>query len=160
MKKLVFAGLMALANVCLADGVVVKVSPVAQYGDPVRINSNIRNECALPEAQAAASLKGLEEAGISAEAAPEDQLKQSGYYLKLRLENVVSMGNAFIGHHKSVSMIAKLYKNGKLVDTFTGSRDSMGGIMGGFKGSCSVLERCTQTLGKDLAAWVKGKLDA
>jgi hypothetical protein len=35
------------------------------------------------------------------------------------------------------------------------SRDSSGGFGGGYKGSCSVLRRCTNALGKDIAAWVK-----
>jgi len=34
----------------------------------------------------------------------------------------------------------------------------MGGFGAGFKGSCSVLNRCTKTLGKDFADWLKGQL--
>jgi hypothetical protein len=33
----------------------------------------------------------------------------------------------------------------------------MGGIAAGFKGSCAVLERCADTLGEDLARWLKGQ---
>ncbi|POZ63241.1 hypothetical protein C2I19_05395 [Chromobacterium alticapitis] len=152
--------MMAAAGFCLADAPAIKVSPSADFSNPAMINSNVRDECKLPESQAAASMRALQEAGVTAETAPEDQLKANGYYLKLRLENAVSMGNAFIGHRKFVAMSAQLYKDGKLLDTFTGSRDSMGGMWGGFKGSCSVLERCTQTLSKDLAAWVKTKLSS
>ena len=32
---------------------------------------------------------------------------------------------------------------------------SMGGVFGGYRGACSVLHRCTVTLGKDIADWVK-----
>lgn len=41
------------------------------------------------------------------------------------------------------------------IDTYAGSRNSSGGIGGGFKGSCAVLERCVNTLGKDVDAWLK-----
>ena len=34
------------------------------------------------------------------------------------------------------------------------SRNSMGGMFGGFKGSCSVLNRTAKVLGADLAKWI------
>jgi hypothetical protein len=80
-----------------------------------------------------------------------------GTQLKLMISNALSSGNAFMGHHKSVSIIAELYKDGKLIDTYSTTRNSGGGIGAGFKNSCAVLERCVTTLGKDVAQWVKTK---
>ena len=158
MKKFAFVVLALVSHVCAAEGLSIKISPLADFSQPERISSKIREECTLPQAQAEASRVALQTAGIAVETAPEDQLGKPGYYLQLKIEDAVSMGNAFIGHRKFVAMSAKLYKDGTLVDTFSRSRDSMGGVMGGFKGSCSVLERCSVTLGKDLATWIKPRL--
>ena len=82
-----------------------------------------------------------------------------GKALVVEITNAVSGGNAFIGHSKSVSVRGRLMENGKLVAKFTGSRASMGGMFGGYKSSCSVLGRCTATLGEDIAKWLKAPTD-
>ncbi|MEM0514100.1 hypothetical protein WCN91_01365 [Pseudoalteromonas sp. YIC-827] len=64
---------------------------------------------------------------------------------------LVSGGNAFIGHRKSASVSAKLMIDGKVVDSTSKTRNSAGG----FKGSCSVLAHTVNTLGSDIAKWVK-----
>ena len=68
-----------------------------------------------------------------------------------------SAGNAFIGHRKSASVKAELYQDGKLIDSADYTRNSSGGFLGGFKGSCSVLEHTVNTLGNDVAKWLKKK---
>ncbi len=85
-----------------------------------------------------------------------DELK-SGQKIKLKIVNAVSLGNAFTRHHKSVSVEAELFEDGKLVDTYTGNRSSNGGITGGFKSSCSILARCVNILGNDVSKWLKKK---
>ena len=75
----------------------------------------------------------------------------------MKIVNATSRGNAYTGHHKSVSIEAELFENGQLVDTYTGSRNSTGGFAGRFKGSCSVLARCVNTLGNDVSKWLKKK---
>ena len=130
------------------------VSPVADYG--TAIPDNIK-ECGLHTSQAQDVLEALAAAGIAAQGATEDKVPAKGRYLQLRIESAMSQGNAFTGHHKQVTTSAHLYQNGKEVGQTTLSRDSMGGAFGGYKSSCSVLRRCTSTLGKDIAAWVKGQ---
>jgi hypothetical protein len=78
----------------------------------------------------------------------------NGVNLKLTITNAHSSGNAFIGHHKSVGIMTELFKDGKLIDTYTGERNSSGGFGAGFKGPCAVLERCANTLGKDVSEWL------
>ena len=75
----------------------------------------------------------------------------------LTLTNATSIGNAFMGHRKSVTIEAILYEDGVEIDHYRGSRDSGGGFGAGFKGSCSVLGRCVKTLGKDVANWYNKK---
>ena len=76
--------------------------------------------------------------------------------LVLKILSAISVGHAwsFGGHRKSVSVKAELYKDGKLLDSYTTTRNSMGGALAGFKNSCDVLERTVTTLGSDVAKWV------
>ena len=78
-----------------------------------------------------------------------------GGVLVMEITNMHSSGNAFIGHNKSTTIKAQLYKDGTLVDTTELTRSSGGGMGAGFKGSCSVLGRTVKTLGEDVAKWAK-----
>ena len=136
----------------LADALLV--SPTATWGDGVP--DNIK-ECQLAASQTEYVLKGLSDAGITAQAAPADGVPAKGRFLQLKIESAISAGNAFVGHHKQVTTSAHLFENGKEIGKTTVSRDSGGGAFGGYKGSCSVLRRCASTLGKDIAKWVKSQ---
>ncbi len=72
----------------------------------------------------------------------------------LNIQSVYSAGNAFIGHRKSVTVQAKLLVEGEEIATNSFTRNSSGGFMGGFKGSCSVLAHTVNTLGNDVGKWL------
>jgi hypothetical protein len=54
-----------------------------------------------------------------------------------------------------VTVEGELVENGEVIGSFTASRYSSGGAFGGFKGTCAILGRCIQSIGKDIAAWLK-----
>jgi hypothetical protein len=83
----------------------------------------------------------------------------SGKVLEVYITDAISGGNGWIGHQKYVAVAGTLYENGKEVASFTGGRYSGGGAFGGYKGSCSVLGRCTKALGKDIANWLASPED-
>jgi hypothetical protein len=70
-----------------------------------------------------------------------------------------SWGNVFIGHSKAATVNGTLYNNGKKVASFTARRVSGGGMWGDFKGSCSVLNRVTKVVAKDIANWLESPVD-
>ena len=131
------------------------VSPSADYSPTGSVPENIKTECTLPAAQTESVLAALNAAGITAEPAPSGAVPAKGRFLKLEITSAVSAGNAFIGHKKQVTTSAHLFQNGKEIAQTTKTRDSMGGFFAGYRGSCSVLHRCTVTLGKDIADWLK-----
>ncbi len=136
----------------------ITLNSIAPYYDLKIIPSNISSECKELGAQMAAATKvNLERDGWSVILTDESSIKNEGAQIKLIIMNAMSSGNAFMGHQKSVSINAELYREGKLVDTYVGTRGSGGGFGAGFKGSCQVLERCVTTLGKDVAKWLKTK---
>lgn len=76
-----------------------------------------------------------------------------GRVLIVEIANVVSIGNHWAGHHKQVTLTGRLLENGVEVGSFSAVRSSKGGF--GIRTSCSVLERCEEALGKDIALWLK-----
>jgi hypothetical protein len=82
-------------------------------------------------------------------------LPEQGNVVKLTIDNVFSSGNAFIGHRKSATVTAQLFVDGKMVSETQKTRNSAGGVLGGFKGSCSVLAHTVNTLGNDIAKWLR-----
>jgi hypothetical protein len=60
-----------------------------------------------------------------------------------------------MGHHKSMAVKGKLYEGGQVIGNFKDRRISMGGALGQFKSSCSVLTRITKEIGEDVATWLK-----
>jgi hypothetical protein len=79
----------------------------------------------------------------------------SDIVLDVKITNLMSAGNAFLGHQKSVTAVAKVYKNGQAGPTEVFTRHTMGGFGAGFKGSCTVLDRDTTALANDIAQWYK-----
>jgi len=76
------------------------------------------------------------------------------YYLDLVIIGAISQGNPFIGHFKQTKVRGILYKNSQNIASFSAMRTSNGGFGAGFKGSCSVLGRTVEALGKDISKWL------
>jgi hypothetical protein len=155
LRLALFVALLPFASFAQAD--VLLVSPSADYAANNTVPDNIKNECKLPAAQTESVVAALNAAGITAQAAPSAAVPAKGRFLKLEITGAVSAGNAFMGHQKQVTTAAHLFVNGKEVAQTSKTRDSMGGVFAGYRGSCSVLHRCTNVLGKDIADWVKSQ---
>lgn len=150
-------GSLLFGAACLhADDKTIAVNAVATYYDEKIIPSNIKNECDELGAQLSKSaMINLTKNGWSVLSSPNIDDSTQPIKLKLQIANALSSGNAFVGHRKSVSILAELYKDGELIDTYSGTRDSGGGVGAGFKGSCAVLARCVNTLGSDVTKWLE-----
>ena len=161
MKRTVFCmGLIGFLSCvgAMAAGRSVAVSSTVNYQDQDIIPGNILSECGqLGSSFSSSTEKYLRDNGWQVSALNGEPAAGTGKQLKLQVANAFSAGNAFTGHRKSVSIIAELYEDGQLVDTYRQTRNSSGGFAGGFKGSCSVLYRCTNTLGNDVAKWMADK---
>lgn len=152
-KNLLTIGLLCS---CGASANELNLNQTAKYYDEKVIQANIKSECAnLGDQFSASTAAAIQKSGWTVVKQPALDTAASGINLKLVIINAQSGGNAFTGHKKSVSIEAELYKDGKLIDTYAGNRSSSGGFGGGFKGSCAILERCVNTLGKDVDAWLK-----
>jgi len=130
------------------------------YVDANSISRAVLVECQLPQQGAQLLQSAMRDAGF--QPVVDDQAAQAGKgrVLLVQISNAVAAGNAFIGHRKMVEVKGRLLEDGKEVATFAGMRSSMGGAFAGFKGSCSVLGRCLETLAKDISGWMKNPVTA
>jgi len=134
----------------------ININQTVKFHDEKIIQANIKSECVnLGDQFSNSTAAAIQKNGWSVTKQPELDTSSPGINLKLVIINAHSGGNAFLGHSKAVSIEAELYKDGKLINTYSATRNSSGGFGGGFKGSCAVLERCVNTLGKDVNEWLK-----
>lgn len=162
MRKTMMAGLLALTAVpALAQQPVssVVVADQAPYSNKDIIASAIVNECDLPHRVTEQLLAGLKKNGIEARTVADPTPGSGDNVLLVEIASAESSGNAFMGHHKGVTVTGKLFQKGKQVATFVDTRVSGGGAWGGYKGSCAVLGRCTVTIGEDISRWLKSPVD-
>lgn len=156
--KTKFLVALALLLSCSAGAKELTLNQTVGFYDDKLVPAKIRNECTnLGNRFAESTATAVQASGWSVLKKGNLDTAAPGVNLKLIIVNAVSAGNAFIGHSKSVSIMAELYKDGKLIDTYEGERNSSGGFGAGFKGSCAVLERCVVTLGKDVSKWLSTK---
>ncbi|QSX29295.1 hypothetical protein JYB88_13900 [Shewanella cyperi] len=144
------------APVQVEQGVIYVLNDIP-YNPDKTIDEKVENECVQLGRQFSDSLVKYAN-GQKLKVKRVESLPEEGAVVKLTIDNVFSEGHAgvpFNGHQKSVTVTAHYWLNGKEVDSKEFSRNSTGGFWGGFKGSCSVLQHTVNTLGNDVAKWLK-----
>jgi hypothetical protein len=131
----------------------IQVAPIT-FQNEALVEKAIVTDCDLPTIQFNELNKFSSKFGIAL-SLPTQEANTSGRVLQIQIANAIASGNAFIGHHKQLTLVGKLLENGTEVASFSAMRSSGGGAFAGFKGSCSVLHRCATTLGKDVGEWLR-----
>ncbi|SBV37234.1 conserved exported hypothetical protein [uncultured Stenotrophomonas sp.] len=153
-KKLMAFALLFISGSALAGPLQLqRPVPLAEDND---ISQAVKQECALGEQLADFIREYAQEPVEFTEGEPDTS---NGRVLKLEIVDAVSMGNAFMGHHKSTRVRGTLYQDGEKVASFKARRNSMGGAFAGFKGSCSVLGRTIKVVGQDIGQWLRAPAD-
>ena len=162
MRKAIAGLLLGLAVVPATAQEAVKavVIPASvPYSNKDAIDSAIVAECNLPGKTTEQLMQHLAKAGIEGKTVDSPKPDAGDNVLLLEIAAAQSSGNAFVGHFKGVTVTGKLFQKGKQVASFVATRKSSGGAFGGFKGACSVLGRCVDTIGKDIAGWLGSPVD-
>jgi len=134
----------------------IKIPRIVPYSSEASVSENVRRECTDLGTKLAASLHQYAgKYGVPTVVVDESGPTALGRVFHVEITNVFSAGNAFIGHRKSMAARGELFEDGVSKGRVDFTRDSGGGFGAGFKGSCSVLGRCTKTLGNDFAKWLE-----
>lgn len=124
------------------------------YSANATVAENVMRECTMLGPQLSASVVKFAPRYNIDVVQVEGSLPDTGRTVVLEIQNVYSGGNAWIGHRKSATVNAQLLVDGKTMGTTSKTRNSGGGFWGGFKGSCDVLVRVVDALGRDIGEWL------
>src|SRR5262245_61881963 len=148
-------GLFAMARCCALSAHaedtigIPKVVPIAAN---VEISQAVRDECQL----------GEKVSQFLAEFAPNATFSddpKTGRYLSMEITEVVATGGGAWSGPKWMTVKGTLQENEKPIASFRAKRFSTGGAWGGFKGTCSIIGRCTKAIAEDIATWLKNPVD-
>jgi hypothetical protein len=122
------------------------------------INSKIKKECNINK-QLSNFIKEYTNDRGKVKVEFKNLIEKTDIFLDVQISGAVSEGNGFIGHRKSTSIIGVIKVGDKEHQVFTGTRNSSGGSFSVYKGSCSVLGRTVEVLGKDIAIWLENPIN-
>lgn len=134
------------------QGKTIYIKSVIPYAKNNRIAENIKSECHINQQLAEFIRQYAQERGLTVKY--KDDIEPNDLYLNVQIDDAISQGGAFRGHNKFTAISGTLVQGKKSFGSFQAARVSGGGMWGGYKGSCSVLGRTVDTLGKDVATWL------
>ena len=79
---------------------------------------------------------------------------ERGKVLIVTITSVMGVGGSSWTGPKGMTIRADVVQTGKVVATMVKTRDSMGGVFGAVRGSCSILSRVAEALAEDITDWL------
>jgi len=116
------------------------------------VNDKVRNECQLEEK----TLRFIKKFNRSNYQLVTQKPASGDYHvLTAEIVNVIGAGGGAWSGAKSVKVKGTLKDaKGKVLGSFQAGRYSGGGAFAGYKGTCSIMGRCTKAIGKDIGIWL------
>ncbi|WP_460527820.1 hypothetical protein [Chitinimonas naiadis] len=154
MKKLLLLAVLAHAASALAADKVLLEAPVTYHANASVVDS-VKTECKIEEMltrDVGAALVKVNKGGNGTVASAAEA--GDAAVLRLQISHVLGVGGGAWSGPKAITVYAELVENGKVTRSGRVNRWSTGGMWGGFKGTCSILDRCSKALGADLSKWV------
>ena len=151
------------AAVALAAGALCLTTPPASAAESVKIQRSIpfASTAQVPAAvkescQLQTKLADFisQSAGGSVQIVDGALNRKLGRVLEMEITDVHAPGGGAFSGPKWMSVKGELFDRGRQIGSFRAKRYSTGGAFGGFKGTCSIIGRCTKALGEDIARWL------
>ncbi len=137
-----------------AAGEPIFIDTVTNYSKSAMVPVAVRNECALQSQLPEFVESYANRSGVSVVRKGAVSSKSEGRVLEMEIVDLIGTGGGAWSGTKSVTVEGRLYEGGKMIGSFRGRRLSGGGVFGGYKGTCSILGRCVEALGKDISVWL------
>ena len=130
---------------------VVKIQRSIPFATTAQVPPKVRDSCQLQS-----KLSGFiaESAGSSVQVVDGPLPRGVGRVLEMEITEVHAPGGGAFSGPKWMTVKGELFDRGKSVGSFRAKRFTTGGAFGAFKGTCSIIGRCTKALGQDIAAWL------
>lgn len=128
----------------------IKVLRVVPFAKEAQVPQKVQDECDLQTKVPAFLSKYASDVELI-----DGKLGTTGRVLDLRIRDVHAPGGGAFSGPKWMTVTGVLRENGREVARFSAKRFSSGGVFGGYKGTCAIIGRCAQTIGKDIANWLQ-----
>lgn len=151
------AGLMiAGAPICaaLADDAIAVLTP-AYYLPGASVVNKVKQECGIEQMVASRTLAALGKQGMAATAVTDAASAGATPVISLGIAAVGGVGGGGWTGPKWLTLKAEIVQQGKVSRMVQLTRTTTGGVFGGFKGTCSLIDRCATKLAEDIAHWAK-----
>jgi len=157
MKQLIPALVLA-AGATAANAAPVYLETPVTYAPGAGVVEKVREECRIEEmfVREASPFFAKANGGDATIAADADPKASR---VRVQITHVLGVGGGAWSGPKSMSIEASLVENGKVTRSTKLTRSTTGGAFGGFKGTCTILERSAKALGKDVVGWVANPKD-
>lgn len=147
-----FAAALCFSMSAAAADEVIHIPKVVPFAENTNVPVAVRNECELGEKVSAFLAESAPNVEVSA--GPEQTR-----YLSMMITEVYAAGGGAWSGPKWMTVTGTLKENDQDVASFRAKRFSTGGAFGGFKGTCSIIGRCTKAIAQDIAEWLKNPVD-
>jgi len=155
MKRLLLTALCLSSTAAFAKGPVLLETPITYLPDAGVVQS-VKDECKIEDMLArhvGGVLRKIDKTDNVTIASGSDA--GDADVLRLQISHVLGVGGGAWTGPKAITVVASLVQGGKVVRQTKINRWTTGGMWGGFKGTCSILERSATAIGKDLGRWAR-----
>ena len=136
----------------------ILVQVPASFDARAPVSNTVRSECGLETLLGNDVLEGVKAKFPESTPVQKSTATEKQKVLNVTILSVSAPGGGVWSGGKSMTIRADLIQSGRIIATTVKERGSRGGALGGFKGTCGILERVTAALGKDIAAWLSQTL--
>lgn len=125
------------------------------FSEDANVRDAVREECEI-QTQVPKFLKRFgPEYGIKVELVDSLDNAKTDQTIEMEITRVHAPGGGGWSGAKSMTVKAKVFEDGSLIGDATAQRHSTGGMFAGYKGTCSIVGRCAEAIGQDLARWLQ-----
>ena len=152
-RLVLFMACASLPLTSLAAGSIT-IAKQAPFAQQMSVPDAVRAECNLPGKVTEYVKEFAGKTYDKVVLADNVSAQTPGQALALKIVGITGTGGGAWSGAKHVTVEGTLWENGKVKGTFTATRYSGGGAFGGYKGTCAILGRCVQAIGKDVGGWL------
>lgn len=155
-KKTIKCALLAamLLNALETRAESLRVQVPAPYADNAPVMDRIREECAVEEMVGNYVFRHVAQKYPDALQVSDPAELDKGRVLKLTVLSVQGVGGGGWSGSKAILVRGDLMQDGKVVRSAVQRDHSRGGMWGGMRGTCGILEIVADSLGKQFTAWL------
>ena len=149
---LLISSLIAPLSAFAEESIFVQVPALIDPAAPIA--AKVKSECGVEMLLGNHTVSAMSKSGASIKSAATPEEAGLDQFVQLTILSAQGFGGGAWSGPKSITVRAELRQGGKAIDSTILTRATNGGAFAGFKGTCSMFERVTVALGKDVAAWV------